>query len=125
MHISSFDTFISTIADKSTVQLREFGEFKHNYVSYDSILREKGTSALILGTDNLLPKWNFARTFGTKIPSREEWAAYSFLGIAVFKYSWMDQRLILAQVLERSVMICIFLVAQNMHSFKQKFMQSM
>lgn len=120
LHISSPDIFIGTIADNSTLQLREFGELKHNYVINDSVLREMGISALIQRTDYLLPK--FATPFGTKISSREQWVAFCFfLGIVLFQFSWMDQRLILAQILEHSMITCIFLVAQNMHSFKQKF----
>lgn len=76
LHISSPDIFIGTIADNSTLQLREFGELKHNYVSNDSVLREMGILALIQRTDYLLPK--FATTFGTKISSREQWVAYLF-----------------------------------------------
>ena len=79
LDILPLDIFIRNIAAKSVLRLKESGELRHDHIGHGAVLGELISSTLFQETDYLLPRLNFGRSFETRIPSREEWAAESVL----------------------------------------------
>ena len=79
LDVPPLNIFIRNIAAKSVIRLKKSVELKHDHIGHGTVLRELNSLNLFQGTDYLLPRLNFGRTFETKISSREDWAAASFL----------------------------------------------
>lgn len=101
--------FIKTIATKCALRQRESGELKHNHVGDGEMAR----STLFMRTYYLLPKQKFGRTFGTRIPSRKEWAANS-----VFRNHRSSD--FTDESKTWSGYFCVSQVTQNMHSLSSR-----
>lgn len=77
---------IKTIAVETVFRIRDSGELKHDHIGYNTVLREMSIFILVQGTDYLLPKLNFERTFGISIPLRED---INILSLDIYKSNFI------------------------------------
>lgn len=76
LDIPLIDIFIKSIATKSVVTLKVWGELKHNQVGHGNTLKAMTVSNLVQRTDYLLVMRDFSKTSKTKITSREDFNVY-------------------------------------------------